>query len=573
MSDPYCIGKLCFIPLQPESPRLFTFPDFLAGFALVVLAWTIADVRYRFRVATAPIPLLRITFAIVASVGTLTLLTDLWRSHGWWVPHGSLLTPAGWQVLLAGSLLLTLLSWAWFAFIHPPRYGPTNARPYAFALYRMVLKGNPADLAVAADELARSATPLIRHATDRRVLQQQRIRQRLAGIPDADQQNYAPTKVTAYADDILLLIGDRRFSRVVVDASPGTALAIFHAIAETKKYGVQVQAFAKNLVSEAIANKNSFLFQEAEGYETGLLGFQKPLSHALFSNHEMVSNIGTLFNPDFRERASWDSTQWAAYLRAALITLRGYVDEATWNQSPVLSSVLSDIEHSHWDLRKLDGMSDVAWNHDVTDRLRVTLRFIRDSTQLLDTQPFPTGFRLRSRDNLMRSNIFDDLAHAICELVFCAAAVRSPMDLCWQVQHNMVWSELFNFRRLDTPAGRLIRFKVRRLLYNEIADMKRFPNFKGAKILGFCLNVMGLELRTEDLRRDSYALQRAVLSWTKKNWIWLHSHNPRIAEASLVDGLTYDSGAHQLVRMYPVHGLRREPSYVRLDLQTPEPSH
>ena len=569
MPDPYCIGKLCLVPLDPASPRVFTFPDFLAGFAVVVLAWTIADVRYRFRVATAPVPLFRITFAVVASVGTLTLFTDLWRSHAWWVPHGSLLTPAGWQVLLAGSFLLTLLSWGWFAFIHPPRYGSANAHRYAVELYKMVLKGNPVELAVIADELARSATALIRHATDGRVLQRQRIRQRFAPIRDTDRQKIAPREVTAYANDILLLIGDRRFSRVVVDASPGTALALFHAIAATKKYGVQIQAFARNLVSEAIANKNSFLFQEAEGYETGLLGFQKPLSHAVFSNHEMVSTIGTLFDPDFRERTNWDSTQWAAYLRAALITLRGYVDEATWNQSPVLSSVLSDLEHSHWDLHHLNGMSDVVWNHDVTDRLRVTLSFIRDSTELLDAQPFPLGFRLRSRDHLMRSSIFDDFAHAIFEVIFCAAAVRSPRDLCWQVQHNMVWSKLFNFRRLEGPAGRLIKFKVRRLLYNEISDMKRFPNFKGAKILSFCLNVMGLELRTENHSRDSQALQKAVLSWTKKNWIWLHSHNPRLAEASLVEGLSYDSEARQLVRTYPVDGLRREPSYVRLDLEHP----
>ncbi|WP_268894737.1 hypothetical protein [Hydrogenophaga sp. BPS33] len=35
---------------------------------------------------------------------------------------------------------------------------------------------------------------------------------------------------------------------------------------------------------------------------------------------------------------------------------------------------------------------------------------------------------------------------------------------------------------LDGPAGKVVKFKVRRLLYDEIADMKRFPNVKGAKI-------------------------------------------------------------------------------------------
>ena len=39
--------------------------------AVCVLAWTIADVRYRFRVRTAPIPLQGITFSVVTAVGNL----------------------------------------------------------------------------------------------------------------------------------------------------------------------------------------------------------------------------------------------------------------------------------------------------------------------------------------------------------------------------------------------------------------------------------------------------------------------------------------------------------------------
>lgn len=34
----------------------------------MVLAWTIADVRYRFRVRTAPLPLLAITFYAIGTV-------------------------------------------------------------------------------------------------------------------------------------------------------------------------------------------------------------------------------------------------------------------------------------------------------------------------------------------------------------------------------------------------------------------------------------------------------------------------------------------------------------------------
>ncbi len=227
----------------------------------MVLAWTIADIRYRFRIRTAPLPLQEITFAVVAAVGILTLLTDLWRAQEWPVPEGHILTPASWQALLGAVLLLTFLAWAWFAFIRPPTYGRMNAGRYARILYRAILRGSPAELAEIADEFAYSARSLIYYATDREV-------RRKVRDGDRDDQNDPPkelARVTRFANDILLLIADKRFCRAIVSASPGTAWALFYEIGKTKKYRVQVQTFAKNIVNEALVNKDSFLFHETEG--------------------------------------------------------------------------------------------------------------------------------------------------------------------------------------------------------------------------------------------------------------------------------------------------------------------
>jgi len=307
-----CIAAVCFIPLDATAPKFFGFSEFLAGLALMVLAWTIADVRYRFRVRTAPIPLQGITFAVVAGVGVLTLLTDLWRAEQWLVPQGDLLTPASWQALLGGLFLLTFLTWTWFAFIRPPTYGRYNAERFAQTLYRFILKGSPTELAVIADELALSARSLVRHATDRG-------RFKNFGYQREEERKRVPPKVEAYANDLLLLIADKRLCRAMVESSPGTALAIFRAIGETTKYGVQVETFGKNIVSEAIANKDSFLFHEAEGYHSGLIGYHKPLSQAMFSNYDMVETIGTLLDPDFAGQKEWDAEQLGAYCRAVLM--------------------------------------------------------------------------------------------------------------------------------------------------------------------------------------------------------------------------------------------------------------
>src|SRR2546422_884914 len=173
------------------------------------------DFRYRFRIRTAPLPMDRLTFWVVGAVGVLTLLTDLWRAQAWPVLVGPL-PPAVWQAVLGGALLLTFLTWAWFAFIRPSTYGKLNAKRYAETLYLTILRGSPPELAIAADELRRSAEALVRHASIRSAEQ-----------PGTQKE---PSRVTAYADDILLLIADQRFCRAMVDSSSNTIGALFQAM-------------------------------------------------------------------------------------------------------------------------------------------------------------------------------------------------------------------------------------------------------------------------------------------------------------------------------------------------------
>src|SRR5712692_5319818 len=478
-------GAIRFVPLDASAPKFFGFSEFLAALALMVLAWTIAYIRYRFRVRTTPLPLQGITFAVVASVGVLTLLMDLWRAQQWRVPEGKILTPASWQALLGAVFILTFLAWAWFAFIRPPTYRRMNAGRYARILYSAIVKGSPSELAVIADEFARSAKSLIHHATDRGVLKNFR------GGSDGDKSEAKKKlpKVTRYANDVLLLIADKRFCRAIVSSSPGTAWALFYEIGKTKKYGVQVETFAKNIVNEALVNKDSFLFHETEGYESGLIGYHKPLSQAMFSDYRMVETIGTLLDPDIWEKKAWEAPQWKAYCRVVLMTFRDYVEKEFWNHSFVLYRAKGYIEHAVLDLYKIDGIATGSWDDDVQARLRVIVDFIKDAVKVLDKKGSPDHVRLRVRDEQRRGTFYDHLAGMIFEVIFSASSVRSPKDLCWWIQHNSLWMELFGFQRLEGPAAKIVKFKVRRLLYDAVAEMKGFPNFKGAAILGYCLNV------------------------------------------------------------------------------------
>jgi hypothetical protein len=556
-----CFGFLCFIPLDNTATKFFGFAEFLTGLALLVLAWTIADVRYRFRLRTTPIPLQSITFGVVVGVGVLVLLTDLWRAEGWLVPRGNLLTPAIWQAMLGAAFFGTFLVWAWFAFIRPPTYSKRTAERFAQTLYTAILRGSPTELSVIADELAASATSLIHYATEKEWLPPRED-------DEAREKRPAPPKVSAYADEILLLVADRRFCRVVVDSAPILVYALFREISKAEKYNVYIGTFARNIVNEALLNKNSFMFHEAEGYESGLIGYHKPLTTAMFSNYRMVEATEKMLDPDFSDRQDWNATQWKAYCRVVLLTFSDYVNTDLWSHSFVLFRAKGYIQDAIMDLYKLDGIANSSWNDDAFSRLRVVVDFIQEAIKLLDAKSPPTYVQLRIRKNNQRRTFYDYIAEMIFEVIFHASKVTSPRDLCWWVQHNCLWGELFSFRKLEGPGGKIVAFKVRRLLYDEVSRMDKWGNFKGASILGYCLNVMGLSIRESDRDRGTKALHKAILQWTKNNYARLYYENPQVGDACLVDGFTYDASNHRLVRTYPANGLRREPSYVYLDIDS-----
>ncbi len=63
-----------------------------------------------------------------------------------------------------------------------------------------------------------------------------------------------------------------------------------------------------------------------------------------------------------------------------------------------------------------------------------------------------------------------------------------------------------------------------------------------------------------------HALQKAVLAWTKKNYLQLRQVNPDVAEACLIGSITFDEHGSRIVKTY-IKGLNREApkEYLELD--------
>lgn len=549
-----CLGFLCFIPVATGETKFFGFSEFLAGLALMVLAWTIADVSYKFRVATAPVPLRRLTFYTVSIVGILTLLTDLWRAEGWLVPKGNLLTPSTWQAFLGLIFLLTFLSWAWYAFIRPPVFGRSSAKHFAHAIYHLVLKGAPAELAIIAEELRRSAKNIVKYST---------IGVGRTGSGAPVKAIFGNSKASLYAEHVLMLISEKKFCNAIVESSPGTALEIYLSVKETKNYSAPLNVFSKNILNCALMNKESFLYQETGDYNSGLIGRFKPLSHAMFSQHEMVEKIGSMFELDLWRGNSLDASQWEAYCRVAVMTYKDKVSSDFWGNSRSIWHAFDNIESAVSDLYKLNGVVDHSLNDDSIKKLRVVVSFVKNIIFTLESLNPPKYLTLRKDDAI--GNHYDQIANLIFEIILSSAAVKAPWSLAWWIHHNMLWGEIFGSFPSKGPAAKIIMFKFRRLVYEEFKNMKKIPNFRGAKLAGFFLNVFGF-LPSKATGKHEEVIRKIVVGWLKEFYVDLHIKNPQVAAHCLVDGIIYDDLRLRLIKTHSSNALRPKPKMVYLQL-------
>jgi hypothetical protein len=311
----YIYFEICFVTPEANGSTIFRFAEFISALALLVIVYTLTDIRYKFRLSVAPTPLFLGTYILIGVIGFGTLITEIWLREQWLVPL-SLINQPIWEGMFAALFLLLAMMWIYYAFIRPPIFSKQNYTNFARELYRIIVRGSDSELPVIADELTRSANSLVRssrqlsprhfhgeqttvkethnkaqianyvHKVLRRIGNWIRFSwKRAVKSPQSEQNdkqlNQDELKVSDVAYDLLLLIGNRKFCRHVVASSPATAIAFFDAMERNNKYEIPMSQFAQNITTEALINKDSILYHEDEGYRSGLLGYWKPFSQAI----------------------------------------------------------------------------------------------------------------------------------------------------------------------------------------------------------------------------------------------------------------------------------------------------
>ena len=481
---------------------IFSFANYGAALALLLVVTMASDFRYRYRLSLTRRDLRRVGYWLSLGVGVAILPTDLWYQNGLPVPK-IFSNPNNLKAALGFTFMAFVLRVVYVAVIHPPSFTKNNARQFLESTYYRIHEGNADRIQIIAEETRPSLPAIVSFAMEK----QKR---------EFSQVNSAVTSERDYARNFLLLIGDRRFCKIVVDRAPAFALSLFREAQMHQGGGLPIFQFARNVGQEFVRNTESSFYQEESGFTPGLVGYVRPVTNTIFGSYRFIERCATdgasPLDTDYRDFSEFNATQQEGFARAALAFLQSYMKETGGRSEPhsyALARMLHSMENALSGLYLLNGMENYG-AAPAYGRLQATVDFIKDALVLADKYGTKPGrFRIREDE---KDDIFDKISVLIYETITAAAAaVSSPEWTAWSIQHNMVWSSIFGLRH--GAAYMIVAHKVRRLIYNDIKKMDNFVNFKGARILGYCLHVFGLTLTNQrtSFGSEAYPLKMVVL--------------------------------------------------------------
>ena len=523
------LGKFELVPTKPpELGSAFEFQDYLAALALLLVVLASSDFRYKYRSQIARFNFVKIGLGLAASVGAVILTTDIWYQNKLLVPR-ILLNPNNTKSLLSVVLLVIIFWVLSIAIVRPPCFSKRSAPNFFKANRRLFQEGVPERLQFISEELGRSIAAIFDVAS------------RETAPREEDKQTERPAS-DRYATDMIMLLADQRFCKVVVANNPAFAFDVFCQVAKHPSLALVSTPFCRNIGLEFIRNENSLFYQEDREILSGFFGRSKPVSTGIFGSYDIVELLarvpGSPLDVKYGELRGFNRNRIEAFSRACLAFFEDYLKRTKGRHEPhsvAINRMLKSFKVCLSSVKNLDGIDKVSQLNEY-HHLRTTAKFVRDASILIER--YACLPHSRKIEETSGRDMYDCIAELAFEVILAGSTVKAPLNTSWMIQHKVAWKVLGS---TDTRADRVIRAKCRRMIYRELRGMDLEPNRRGAQIVGTCLNVLGVNLaeREDETWRDFRGLHRCILDWVLLHFEEISYWYPQALEALLQGAVGY----------------------------------
>ncbi|MDU9006871.1 hypothetical protein [Sedimentitalea todarodis] len=527
---------------RADYTPLLDISGFLGILAFSVAVFTLTSPKFQIRQATAIISFRPLFFGTLLISAVITFAIEAGVLYGVRIPN--FLSPNTINYLITAAIAILILYWMKICFISPPRFSQFTAKHFFQQTYVHIANGSKEEMLALAREIMREAPRLIRHTP------------RTKRHHFEDDKPVKLSSLQTHAHYLTALLSDTRFCDTVAKEIPSFPAHMVEVAIELERYDAPIQLMVKRTVIAMLNNPGSALFVENEWLGQGFIGNAKPISRAIFGNWYLLEGyemgLEAPLDLDFPYARSWDTDTWRVYFGIAREYVRGLtsVRRANWDARGI-QHILQTAEKAYGQLGDLKKYEDTFSPYNPTWHAKEANDFIKDLVKAFDESNGWVDFDRRD-DFRYGHDLSSRLAALLFETIFVAAQVNTKEFRMWDVQHNTVWSPIGMNEVKDTKIMKMVRRKLRRMIWNEIVRMDDFPNYKGAAYVRFCLNVLGFYdesvHRNDTLERDSWPLTKVLAEWVKKNYQTIAISHPPVAEAMLPANIEYDREAQKLVR-------------------------
>lgn len=532
------------VVIAPEgySPVL-DVGGFLTILAFSLAVFTLEQPKYRLRQAMALLPIKNVLFWTLVVFGSFTFLIETAIRFGWSLPWP--IDPNTINLFLAGWVALLAIYWMLICFLRPPRYGRWTARRFFEESFRGIVNGTEDEMLTLARELSRELDRIIVNCPTFN-----------ARRPGDERQEIHLTNLQNYTYQIFGLLEDLRFCEIVAREVPSFPAKLVERLVEMKRFDTPAPNIIRRIVVAMLSNKRSALFVENERLSRGFMGQAKPITRSIFRNWSKFEISGYRCNSpldlSYPQAREWDAEVWRIYFEMARQYLAGIeISHGSLESRSGVREILRTMEVAYQNYGETNAKYAYTDPNNPRRHIFEVNEFLHDLVKAADERSEWTHFD--RQDNYSYGNDFSSQVAKMLEeaLTYISWLESDEFFFLWDAQHNDFWNVLQDHKIKGSPNMRMIRRKLRRMIWHEIKMMDQFANYKGARYVRFCLFVMGFysgNERKDPLDRDSWPLAKVVTDWVRRNYQDIAITHPPVAAAMLPFGFRYDAENGLLVR-------------------------
>ena len=527
---------------RDDYTPLLDISGFLGILAFSVAVFTLTSPKFQIRQATAIISFRPLFFTTLLVSAIVTFTIEACILYGVRIPN--FLSPNTINYVMTATIALLILYWMKICFIAPPRLSRLTAKHFFQQTYAHVTNGSKEEMRALAREIMREAPRLIRHTP------------RLKRHHFEHEEPLKLSAMQTHAHLINSLLSDTRFCDMVASEIPSFPAHMVQVAVKLERFDAPIHLMVRRVVIAMLNKPGSALFVENEWVGQGFIGDAKPITRSIFGNWHLLEGyelgLESPLDLDYPHARSWDTDTWRVYFGMAREYIRGLTSNGrvNWNTRGI-HYILETTAKAYDQIDDLKKYEDTYSPYNPRWHAGEANSFLKDLSKAFDEANGWVTFNRRDEFRYGQ-DLSSDIANLFIETIFKAAQVNTKEFRMWDVQRNTVWAATEIHEVRDTKIMKMVRRKLRRMIWDEIVRMDDLPNYKGAAYIRFCLNVLGFYdesvHRRDTLEKDSWTLAKVVTRWVKENYQTIAISHPPVAEAMLPANIEYHRDAQTLVR-------------------------